>query len=279
MNQLTLQQRQNNAASRDHWEQAASHRQRVMQLIDSAHARPDARLCVLGAGNANDLDLARLAERFAEVHLVDLDDEALDAAIERQPVADQAALRRHGDCDLSGVWPQLEQLTPDRPASDDEVDALVAAASGFAGPTLPGPFDVVVSACVLSQLINAVVVSLGDTHLRFVDLLRAVRNRHLGLMIDLLVPGGTGIFITDVVSTDTAPQLQTVNPADLSKCVAGLIRDGNFFHGLNPKVLRAHFEQDEAIAPRVDDLEFIDPWLWHFGPRAYAVVAVKFRRA
>ena len=31
------------------------------------------RLCVLGAGNCNDLDLVRLARSFAQVHLVDLD--------------------------------------------------------------------------------------------------------------------------------------------------------------------------------------------------------------
>jgi hypothetical protein len=278
MIRLTLAQKQNNADSRDQWQQAGLHRERVMALVDSAVVGQDTRLCVLGAGNCHDLDLARLCEQCAEVHLVDLDTDALTAALERQGVSDRPEITLHGDCDLTGIWPQLERWSPDRPTSDAEVDELITAANDFAGLALPGPFDTVVSACLLSQLINAVVVTLGEKHPRFVDAIRAVRHRHLQLLIELTAPGGTGILVTDVVSSDTAPELPWIEASQLSGYVSKLIRSGNFFHGLNPKVIRTYFEKDPEIAAHVAAIEFVPPWLWDFGSRHYVVVAVKFRR-
>src|SRR5689334_7106586 len=44
-----------------------------------------ARVAVVGAGNGDDVPLARLAARAGEVHLVDLDGDAVRAAVARQP--------------------------------------------------------------------------------------------------------------------------------------------------------------------------------------------------
>ncbi len=43
------------------------------------------RLCLLGAGNANDVDLNALAARFGEIHLVDIDPDAVARAVARLP--------------------------------------------------------------------------------------------------------------------------------------------------------------------------------------------------
>ena len=68
-----------NAESRDQWNAFSGHRQKVSALL-GAGAEPRAgRLCVLGAGNCNDLDLASLLQAHREVHLVDLDAVALAA--------------------------------------------------------------------------------------------------------------------------------------------------------------------------------------------------------
>ena len=69
MDDPRARQGQFNAESFDQWAGFADHRRRVSGLL----ATGPGRLCVLGAGNANDLDLATLLEVHREVHLVDLD--------------------------------------------------------------------------------------------------------------------------------------------------------------------------------------------------------------
>ncbi|MFT5326875.1 MAG: hypothetical protein ACI8P0_004758, partial [Planctomycetaceae bacterium] len=76
---IEAEQRRRNEESRDAWHRYARHRERVTELLlgtvsdtslecDSTRTR---RLCLLGAGNCNDVDLKRLAETFDEIHLVD----------------------------------------------------------------------------------------------------------------------------------------------------------------------------------------------------------------
>src|SRR4051794_12076016 len=132
-----------NREVRDLWERYQTHRQRVTAEI---LALPGERLCLLGAGNANDLDLEALAERFAEIHLVDIDPGALSRATGRQPSAVRARLRSHAPVDLSGLYQQLDR--PRIPAPDE----LVAAGTTAVLSTLPPSCDVVVSLCVLSQM-------------------------------------------------------------------------------------------------------------------------------
>src|SRR5260221_14486189 len=97
-----------NRDKRDHWDLFRGHRQRVTaEILALAPGGNDARggrLCLLGAGNANDLDLVSLAARFDEVHLVDIDPSALLRATGRQSSGVQAKLRCHAPVDLSGVY-------------------------------------------------------------------------------------------------------------------------------------------------------------------------------
>src|SRR5882672_9957194 len=60
-----------NAEHPDSSESFAPHRSRLMDLV--SRAEPGGTLLVLGGGNASDLDLPWLAERFREVHLADVD--------------------------------------------------------------------------------------------------------------------------------------------------------------------------------------------------------------
>ena len=91
-----------------HFEAFAEFRNRLTGLL-ATRAAPDggSRLCLLGAGNCYDADLERLASLYREVHLVDIDPEALDRAWERQSTTVRARLVRHPPVDLSGVLDQL----------------------------------------------------------------------------------------------------------------------------------------------------------------------------
>src|ERR1043165_130674 len=80
-------QGRSNRSAAGHVHHFQGHRERMTQEIVSRRppAGAPARLCLLGAGNANDVDLAALAEVFDEIHLVDIDPDALAAARRRVP--------------------------------------------------------------------------------------------------------------------------------------------------------------------------------------------------
>ena len=273
MNRILAENIARNEGSRDCWEMFGPHRWEVTRRLVRCCRSPNDRLCVLGAGNCNDLALDRLADAFQEVHLVDLDGAALAGSIARQQFRDRKRVYLHGGIDVTGVAHRLANWAPDRQPTQAEVDdCLRHTDSSVLG--LPAPFDVVASVCLLTQLIDAVSLTLGASHPRFLDLVSAIRRRHLCLLLELLVPGGRAILVTDVVSSDTCPNLSHIPPADLPKSLAELINQRNFFTGVNPAVLHSIFTTDQRISPQVDDVQVTTPWLWDFKSRVYAVYAI-----
>ena len=119
---------------------------------------------------------------------------------------------------------------------------------------LPYVFDVVASTCVLSQLIVPVVDTLGEQNPHFLPVIQAVRLGHLRLLVKLTAPGGIGVLLTDIVSSDTYPQLKDVTAEALPAVLASLIRQRNFFHGLNPAVLLSSFQTDPMLASCVESV-------------------------
>ncbi|MBO0700587.1 MAG: hypothetical protein J2P46_19480, partial [Zavarzinella sp.] len=91
-------------------------------------------------------------------------------------------------------------------------------------------------------------------------------------------PRGTGVLITDIVSSDSFPALGSVAEQALPHILGQLIREHNFFHGVNPAVLVSLFRSDPVLSSRVAEPEPIRPWRWDLGPRCYAVCALKVRR-
>ena len=83
-NPLVTRQLRLNRETLDNWRLYRSHREAVADLICRPPQAASARLCVLGAGNCNDLDLGRFTGRFARVHLVDLDRQAMARGVQRQ---------------------------------------------------------------------------------------------------------------------------------------------------------------------------------------------------
>ena len=138
------------------------HRERLTALVaaavtpagvgahDESALSSGRRLLVLGVGNASDLDLPALTERFAEVHLADLDGAALERAKARQPKAVQAGLVLHPDVDLSGLLAHLDDWGEAFPEPQMLGATAVAAARALVAQL--GTFDVTLSTCVLSQL-------------------------------------------------------------------------------------------------------------------------------
>lgn len=277
MNDPTGRQVAFNAASRDQWGAFEGHRRRVTSLLTAGAEPGRSRLCVLGAGNGNDLDLPVLLAAHREVHLVDLDADALARGARAQGVADAPNLHRHGGLDLTAMLDAVASWTPRTPIGPGDLAALAGWPSQRVPLALPGGFDVVASTCLLSQLIGNAFHAVGEAHPQFLPLVQAIRAGHLRLMTSLAAPGGTPVLITDVTSSDTLPELPRLDESSLPALLPRLARERNYFHGVNPAVLPTLFRLDPDLSGRATDLETVAPWRWRLHDRVYLVMALTWR--
>jgi hypothetical protein len=210
-------------------------------------------LCILGAGQLNDVDLDLLLRRYAAITLVDVDADTVRAALVRHRVSDASLCRVAAPVDLTGILGDLaDGAAPSR---------LVTRLAGHRC-RIPGePFDVTASLGALSQLLQAVV----DAELDPADGPRValgVRDKHLTDLVHLTRLGGTCVLVTDVVSTTTAPELLRASCGHLEPQMASLVAGHNFFTGTNPYRIAALFEEDQRFSAHVTGVEMIGPWLW-----------------
>lgn len=271
MNEVRDRQAGFNVASRDQWEGFASHRARVSELL--AGGGGAGRLCVLGAGNANDLDLPRLLDTHAGVHLVDIDAEALRLGAERQGVSGRAGLVCHGGLDLTGLADAMGRWTPLTALETPELRALSDWPAGRVALALPGPFEVVASTCVLSQLLDGVYHGLGATHPQRDPAQHAMRLGHLRLLCRLTRPGGRAVLITDVASSEHVPALLGSPESGLERLVAELAGTGRQIRGVHPGDLIGTLRSDPELRRRMTPEGPISPWLWRLHARHYLVCA------
>jgi hypothetical protein len=248
--------RESNRQSRDAWTQYSGHRARVTGILTTSPTSCSS-LCILGAGNLNDLRLDQLLRLYAEVHLVDLDVAAVRAGLARQGLAQSEAIQVHGPIDLSGILDRLPTDHPEANAAESLRDLLAHHRC-----VVPGwPFDVTVSAGLLTQLLQSVIdSSLPPRDVAPVSL--ALRDKHLADLVRLTRPGGTLLLVTDVVSTTTAPQLLEAAPAELEDRMAELVASRNFFTGTNPYRIVALLEEHDRFRGLVTDVRLLEPWLW-----------------
>lgn len=278
MNWLLAEQARRNAAGSDRWTTYASHRQQVTERLLRRASSPPGRIGILGAGNCNDLDLAALSRVYREINLVDVDAASLRRGADRQGGFDRAALRLHGGIDLTGCWSNFARWERGEKPAEAEVAAAIEQARHCVEGAFGGPFDVVVSTCVVSQLIDSAVLALGANHPRLLDLILALRTAHLRLLCRLMAPGGRGMLATDFVSSVTLPELSAEAEPDWPALLEQILPRGNFFHGLNPLVLRSLFQSDPELAQHATGAELTGFWRWNQGSRIYAVCAIEFER-
>jgi hypothetical protein len=265
-----------NQASADRWSQFGGHRARVTALALEAGGET---LAVLGAGNCNDLDLAALAARFRQIHLVDLDREALVRARARQPTPVARRLVLHAPVDLSGALPWLPDLRA-WPPTETEVAALPMAALAALRAALPGQFDTVVSTCLLSQILHGCALALGPDHPRLTLVSCALVLAHVRALALLTRPGGSSVLVTDTASSERHPLDERMGPGQLRDLAFRLERSHGNASGTGPAFLQRLLEGDDVIAPLLrEPPRLVDPWLWRFGERLdFLVTAWVLRR-
>jgi hypothetical protein len=268
-----------NASSRDQWEGFAEHRRCLTAALAREAPAGRSRLCVLGAGNANDLDLTALLSTHREVHLVDIDCEALSGGAERQGVASHPGLRLHGGVDVTAALGILSDWTPMSELLPAEFEAMAAWPASRTAMVLPGGFDRVASTCLLSQILETVAHSLGKGHRQLGDAEAALRAGHLRLMARLAAPGGEAVLVTDVVSSQMVAALPALPAEALAGLLTRLGRKGDHFRGVHPRQILAAMRADPSLGPLVAAVAQLTPWRWRLHDRTYLVAAVRFRLA
>jgi hypothetical protein len=252
------------------------HRAHLTREIDArAPEGGGGRLCLLGVGNANDVDLEALMTRYGEIHLVDIDREAVGRARARLTEAQRGRLVVHAPVDASGIFDRLEEWsrTPPPPAAIREEEL---AAVGRVVEALPGPFDVVVSCCMLTMLQLVLLEVVGDRNLRFEDLRAAVGRIHVRTLASLLAPSGVALLVTDLTANEMYPLDDLPPDADLRALMTQLITVGNVIHAAHPGLLSAEIRRDPELKAAYAVRFPIGPWIWHDGPaKAFLVYALE----
>jgi hypothetical protein len=278
--QAIAEQVEANRSARGHEASFSGHRARLTrELSDRAPAGGAGRLALLGAGNANDVDLAALAAVFAEVHLVDIDARAVEEARARLPPDLRPRVVAHAPVDVSGLHDRLAGwATAPTPPAASALAAEVPAAVERVRAALPGPFDVAASCCLLTQLQLVLLQVVGDRHLRFPELRALVNAVHVRVLAGLLGPGGVGLLVTEMTSSKTYPLGDLPPGADLRRVMDDLLHAGNLIAAAHPGLLSSEIRRDPALKQRYAVRSPVGPWLWQNGPSlTFLVYALELR--
>jgi len=263
----------------DDWALFTAHRARFSAELCASAPNNAARLCVLGAGKCNDLDLDRLAEAFSQIHLVDLDPTALAHGVTRQSPTVRAKLQPHAPVDLSPLSGKRVSKWQRKPPTRAELEAAESATLSAVVSRLPGPFDVVASACVLTQMSFALRKTLGEGHAMLGAIRASIMLTHLRELVTLTRAGGTCLFTSDLISSSTYPLDRLPPGRSLTDVMNEIVASGTSYFAAHPKLIREMLRHDAQLAERAGEPEQLEPWLWS-GPleRTYLVYGLRFIR-
>jgi hypothetical protein len=278
MDRLSQEQSRRNVEADEAWELYETHRTKVTQLLLAARTNGAKRLCLLGAGNLNDVDLATLMSEFSELVVVDADLSSLKRGLARQGFQNDDRVQIIAPSDVTGIFTELSSMQLGQSANDEVIERCLIALQEPPIWNEIVPCDVVASVGLFTQLIDAVVRSVGESHPRFWDVVAAVRRQHLLLMLTLTQAAGAAVLVTEVVSSDSCSTLCSIAEVDLKSLLMQEIAARNFFTGTNPATLHQALQTDPQLTSQLAHIEFSSPWRWQFIARIYAVYGVVLRK-
>jgi hypothetical protein len=258
--------------ARQGWDVYQSHRARLTGLLRAVQRGEG--LCVLGAGNCDDLDLPVLCREFGEVHLVDLDGAALELALARLPYSVRGRVVTHAGLEISGTIERLDRWGDEYPG-DGELAAMAGEISSALAARLGRSFDVVLSACLLSQLRLPVQETLLLGLEEWQRLFGAIDRAHLATVAALTRSGGSGVLALDLTSSLKLPELAAfVSPASwdgLAAAANQAISARRIDLSVDPASLLGWLTQAE-FARSVERARLSEPWVWDTGGGVLALV-------
>jgi len=262
---LIDEQRRANESTRSLFDSYLEHRAQTTRLALESAKTASATLCVLGAGNCLDLDLARLSERFSAVHLVDVDRSALDGALARQAPEVQARLVLHAPVDLSGLLDKLERWGRLETTESELLLHHRRTAQSLAAQL--GSHDVVVSASCITQMQLSVLQALGDKHQLFDAVRHVLAATHLHTLHALTKPGGRALLVTDVLSASRYAPLAALPPeTNLLKLLSELMAAEQMIYIARPGLFHLLQREDPLLRQSSTLSAPLAAWRWQNGP-------------
>jgi len=210
---------EHNRVTANSWEAFASHRMRVATLLEGlGRQHVGGRLCVVGAGNLNDLDLNRLLapDVYYAVTLFDIDGAALSRGLTRFGAATSGRVTSHGGTDVLG---------PEDRLADGTVAARFAALVG------KQRCDVVAGTTLVSQLAVTLKRRLRS-HDAWTRAVPQLVEHYMQVLAALARPGlGTIVHISDLARRRDARRDSDFSEAQI---VSEHMQTGDFLAGTNP---------------------------------------------
>src|SRR5262249_53593744 len=137
---------------------------------------------------------------------------------------------------------------------------------------LPGPFDVVLSSCVLTQLQFAALNVLSDAHPLFAAAREILTLTHLRTLGTLTAPGGRAILATDLVSDLTFPLERLAAEREPRELLRDVVKAAQHIRVADPDWLAWVARTDPVLKRTVRVSAPLDAWLWHNGPERIFLV-------
>lgn len=259
-----------------HRDRYSGHRAHVMRLLASVGGAPS--IGIFGAGNCTDLDTERLAADFLEVHLIDVDPEALERGRESFPPATRDRVVTHSGIDLSGFEDRIDEWG-DRFPDGAELGSAALASIHSILKQIGRTFHVVLSDCILSQLPIAYRRAWVTSRTNWSRLFTAITAVHLGSLVGSIERGGRGAIACDALGSKTAPELRErleASGAELQHFVKDGLEQGKFVLDPDPGSLLGGLAVP-GLRELVASAEITEPWLWDTGD-VLLVYGLLFRR-
>ena len=178
-----------------------------------------------------------------------LDTEALARGMGRRPEELRPQLTAHAPLDVTGSLNRLKAYVKTAPAAAD-LDGLIQTPAAVVSGQLPGPFDLVLSDCLLGQIMHSCRKAMGDSpHLGVVA--QAAAMGHLNLLGRLCRPGGTVLLVTDTVSSETYPLEELWGEQPPLELLTYLEKTDNTFSGTGPSYVRRLLNR-EPLRPQFE---------------------------
>ena len=236
-------------------------------------------LCVFAAGNADELDLARLVTHFREVHLVDLDGEALVRARDRQVAAVRSKFVLHEGVDASGLLEHLDAWGDSFPERAELARVATEAAQSIVHG-LGATFPAVMSACALNRFALPFQRAWLTSRSHWTALLSTMRAIHLATLAGAARSGGRCLLAFDVASSRDMPALSEQRnraPDELSEFVHEALDAGTLPLRPDPGTLIAQLASP-GMRALVSEPRLSEPWLRQRDGETELVYGVIFDR-
>jgi hypothetical protein len=161
------------------------------------------------------------------------------------------------------------------PPEMDELKSLPETVASSLAGALPGPFDVVVSEGLLSQILFTCFKALGEGPL-LMRVLPWVLLAHLRTLVALARPGGSCLLVTDAASSEGLPPQELLPESDGLGLLHDLDQRGKLFTGTSPTLLTRALREN-GLSGRIEAVRFVAPWHWQFlRERSALVYALAF---